>query len=99
MPGPTRWRGEAAFLAAATEKLLPTALDDRTRAVLQLVKDCQQSGVGENAVEGTRNTPETAAALRRLAADAIVLLKNEKSILPLKKGEKVGPIRIFFDIR
>lgn len=91
MPGPSRWRGEAAFLAAATDKLLPTALDDRTRAVLQLVKDCQQSGVGEDAEEGTRNTPETAAALRRLAADAIVLLKNEKSILPLEKDKKVSP--------
>lgn len=93
MPGPSRWRGEAAFLAAATDKLTPTALDDRTRAVLQLVKDCGSSGVpgvDENAQEGTRNTRETAAALRRLAADSVVLLKNEKDILPLKKDKKVS---------
>ena len=90
MPGPSRWRGEAAFLAAATDKLFPTALDDRARAVLQLVKDCKDSGVNENAEEGTRDTPETAAVLRRLAADSIVLLKNEKNILPLKKDKKVS---------
>jgi beta-glucosidase len=90
MPGPSRWRGEAAFLAAATDKLLPTALDDRTRAVLQLAKDCQHSGVDENAKEGTRDTPETAATLRSLAANAVVLLKNDKDILPLKKDKKVN---------
>jgi beta-glucosidase len=102
MPGPSRWRGEAAFLAAATDKLLPTALDDRTRAVLQLVKDCGQSGVpdvDENAQEGTRDTPETAAALRRLAADSVVLLKNERDILPLKKDKKVSlQLRIYSPI-
>jgi beta-glucosidase len=98
MPGPSRWRGEAAFLAAATDKLLPTALDDRARAVLQLVKDCQNSGVDENAEEGTRDTPETAATLRRLAADSIVLLKNEKNILPLNKDKKVSLERSSFHI-
>jgi beta-glucosidase-like glycosyl hydrolase len=93
MPGPSRWRGEAAFLAAATDKLTPTALDDRTRAVMQLVKDCGSSGVpgvDENAQKGTRNTPETAAVLRRLAADSVVLLKNERDILPLKRDKKVS---------
>jgi len=93
MPGPSRWRGEAAFLAAATDKLFPTTLDDRTKAVLQLVKDCGHSGVpgvDKNAQEGTRDTPETAAALRRLAADSVVLLKNEKDILPLKKDKKAS---------
>ena len=97
MPGPSRWRGEAAFLAAAADKLTPTSLDDRTRAVLQLVKDCGSSGVpgvDENAQEGTRNTPETAAALRRLAADSVVLLKNEKDILPLKRGKKASLPRL-----
>lgn len=68
MPGPARWRGEAAALANATNKLSPTALDDRAREVLQLVKDSAKSKIPENAPETTENnTTETAALLRRLA--------------------------------
>lgn len=89
MPGPSRWRGDAAVLASSTYKLQPTALDDRARAVLQLVKDCHASGVPENAPEVTRDTPETTALLRRLAAESVVLLKNENSVLPLSKSKKV----------
>lgn len=90
MPGPSRWRGEAAILAASNDKFSPTALDDRARAVLQFVKDCQASGIEENAPEGQNDTPETAAVLRKLAADSIVLLKNENKVLPLNKDKRVG---------
>ena len=34
--------------------------------------------------EHTRDTPEEKALMRRLAADSIVLLKNDGNILPLK---------------
>ncbi|KAF4627087.1 hypothetical protein G7Y89_g11069 [Cudoniella acicularis] len=94
MPGPSRWRGPAAVLAAATNKLRPRALDDCTREVLNLVNECAKSGIPENAPETTRNTPETAALLRRLAAESIVLLKNGGNILPLEKEKKtlvIGP--------
>jgi beta-glucosidase len=47
--------------------------------------------VAENAPEQTRDTPETAALLRRLATDAIVLLKNEQDVLPLSKSKSVSP--------
>ncbi|KAH6667593.1 glycosyl hydrolase family 3 N terminal domain-containing protein [Halenospora varia] len=94
MPGPSRWRGEAAALAASTNKIRPRALDDCAREVLNLVNECSKSGVPENAQETMRNTPETAALLRRLASESIVLLKNEKNSLPLKKDKKtlvIGP--------
>lgn len=94
MPGPTRFRGAVASHAAACNKLKPTTLDDRAREVLQLVKECAASGVPENAEEKAVDTPETAALLRRLASESIVLLKNEGDILPLKKDKKtlvIGP--------
>ncbi|KAJ4256841.1 beta-glucosidase [Fusarium torreyae] len=94
MPGPSKWRGEAALLAHSTHKLGPDTLDDRVRAVLTLVKQCQASGVPENGAEETRDTPETASLLRKLAADSIVLLKNENNLLPLSKNERtlvIGP--------
>ncbi|KAH8654450.1 beta-glucosidase [Tricladium varicosporioides] len=94
MPGPSRWRDEAAALAISTNKLRPGALDNCAREVLNLINECSKSGVPENAPEIIRNTPETATLLRRLASESIVLLKNEKNILPLKKGKKtlvIGP--------
>ncbi|KAI4719897.1 hypothetical protein E4T48_03957 [Aureobasidium sp. EXF-10727] len=94
MPGPSRWRGEAAALASATNKLHRDALDDRARGVLNLVNQCAQSGVPENGFEGTANTTETSALLRRLASESIVLLKNEGGILPLSKHQTtlvIGP--------
>ncbi|KKY27000.1 putative glycosyl hydrolase family 3 n terminal domain-containing protein [Phaeomoniella chlamydospora] len=94
MPGPSRWRGEQAFVAASSDKSRPTALDDCARRVLNLVNECVRSGIPENAPELARDTPETTEFLRRLAAESIVLLKNDGGILPLKSHKKtlvVGP--------
>jgi beta-glucosidase len=89
MPGPSRWRGEALTLANATDKLEHNALDDCARRVLNLVNDCAVSGVPEHAPETTKDTPETAALLRRLAGESIVLMKNTGNVLPFNKSKKV----------
>ncbi|KAH7121674.1 glycoside hydrolase superfamily [Dactylonectria macrodidyma] len=88
MPGPSRWRGEAAVIVSSTNKLDANALDNCARAVLNLVNDCAASGMPEKAPEHSRDTPETSALLRRLAADAVVLRKNTDNILPLFKDKK-----------
>lgn len=89
MPGPTRYRGTAAEHAFTCNKFGPTSLDDRAREVLDLVKECAASGIPENAEEKTADTPETAALLRRLASESIVLMKNEGDVLPFRKEKKV----------
>ncbi|KAH0292634.1 hypothetical protein M436DRAFT_49461 [Aureobasidium namibiae CBS 147.97] len=89
MPGPTRFRGDALFHAAGAKKIPAGVIDDRARQVLELVNECAASGVKENAEETTNDTPETSKLLRRLAAESIVLLKNEGDILPLKKDMKI----------
>lgn len=38
-------------------------------------------------IERTRDSPEARAFCRKLASDGIVLLKNEKNVLPLTKGK------------
>ncbi|KAH7203627.1 glycoside hydrolase superfamily [Fusarium oxysporum] len=94
MPGPTRWRGDVLNFAAACEKVWGHVIDDRAREVLKFVKKCAASGVKENGPEKTLDTPETAALLRRIGNESIVLLKNEKSLLPLAKDKKtlvIGP--------
>ncbi|KAI1500302.1 beta-glucosidase [Biscogniauxia marginata] len=94
MPGPPRFRGEALKFNASTDKVWGHILDKRARAVLKFVKKCAASGVKEDAPEGKADTPETAALLRRIGNEGIVLMKNEKSVLPLKKDKKtviIGP--------
>ncbi|RYP22201.1 hypothetical protein DL767_009109 [Monosporascus sp. MG133] len=94
MPGPPRFRGEALKFNVSTDKVRMHILDQRVRAMLDFVKKCAASGVGENAPEKTADTPETAELLRRIGNEAIVLLKNENSVLPLKKDKKtvvIGP--------
>lgn len=60
-----------------------------------LVKRAQESGIPFDAPEESIDTPELRQLLRTAAADAIVLLKNEKNVLPLsadvKKIAVIGP--------
>lgn len=94
MPGPSRWRKTILSHALSSGKLSPLTLDDRARAVLRLVDRCAASKVPENAPEGKLDTPETAAFLRRIASESLVLLKNSHGVLPLKKNQPtliVGP--------
>jgi beta-glucosidase len=94
MPGPPKFRGEALKFNASTGKPFSHVIDDRAREVLKFVKKCAASGVKENGPEEGANTPETAALLRKIGNESIVLLKNEGDVLPLKKEKKtlvIGP--------
>lgn len=90
MPGPPRFRGEALKFNVSTDKVREHILDERAREVLQFVKKCAASGVKEGQDERADDTPETAALLRKIGGESLVLLKNENNILPLKKDKKVS---------
>lgn len=92
MPGKTYIRGGLITQALGCRKLLQIELDACVRNVLSLVKKVMPLGIPENAPEGTVDTKETSQALRKLAGDGIVLLKNEQEILPLKKDKTVAVI-------
>ena len=92
MPGPTYVRGAQVDLALRCGKLLIHHVDARVREVLKLVKKVLPLGIPEDAPERTIDSPETAALLRRIASDAIVLMKNEKSILPFSKERTTAVI-------
>ncbi|OAQ60290.1 glycosyl hydrolase [Pochonia chlamydosporia 170] len=94
MPGPARFRGEALKFNASTNKPFTHVIDERVRAVLRLVKKVSGLGIKEFGPEREVNTPETAALLRKIGNESIVLLKNENNVLPLKKDKKtlvIGP--------
>lgn len=92
MPGPTRWRGELLSHAVKHKTVKSHVLDDRVRAVLNLVKLAAKSGVAEGAIEKGLNRPEDQSFLRRVAAESIVLLKNDHHVLPFKKDKRVAVI-------
>ena len=92
MPGPTRWRGDLLEHALRSKKVKPHILDDRVRAVLDIVRRAKKSGIAEGAVQKKLNREEDRKLLRQAAAESIVLLKNQDDILPFRSNQKVAVI-------
>ncbi|TCD62616.1 hypothetical protein EIP91_006630 [Steccherinum ochraceum] len=97
MPGPPRWRTPLLVMhMLSSQKVLDATLDERVTNILSFVQRQAQRnpdvvyGDGE---ERTRDSPEIRSFARRLAADGIVLLKNNDQLLPLK-GDKVKKVAI-----
>ncbi|KZF23064.1 glycoside hydrolase family 3 protein [Xylona heveae TC161] len=92
MPGPSVWRGELVKLAWKVNKIKSETIDKRVLAVLDMINYAIEAGITGNAPETTNDTPETAKLLRDIAASSIVLLKNERELLPLKTDKTVAVI-------
>lgn len=92
MPGPPRWRGSALAHALTSNKVSQAALNSRVRAVLKLIQKSSKSGIPPRAPETQLNRAEDRALLRKIASEAIVLMKNEGNVLPLDKTKKVAVI-------
>nr|KAK5442199.1 beta-glucosidase [Exophiala xenobiotica] len=94
MPGPSYIRGKLVNQALGCGKLSEHDIDQRVREVLKLVQKTLSLGIPENAPETTVDTPETAALLRKIASNGIVLMKNEDKVLPFEKSKTtaiIGP--------
>ncbi|KAH8652915.1 glycoside hydrolase superfamily [Ilyonectria robusta] len=83
MPGPPKQRGALVDLAISSRKVSRTTLDERARNVLEFVQRASRVDVAEE--ESTRDFPADRRLNRKLAADSVVLLKNEASLLPLNQ--------------
>ncbi|OJD30775.1 beta-glucosidase [Diplodia corticola] len=92
MPGPPRVRGKQTLIAHSVRSISDETIDARVRKVLELVNRVDKLNIPENAPEKTIDTPETAAALRRLGAASIVLMKNENGVLPFRKDKSLAVI-------
>jgi beta-glucosidase len=90
--GTNKWRSiDLVTRSIQSRKILPRALKERARNVLRLVQRCSQGApevLDGDGKERTVDSPEHVKLMRHVAANSIVLLKNEQSILPLKAKEQ-----------
>jgi beta-glucosidase len=85
MPGPTRWRGSLLLWSIICRKVKESTIDQRVRNLLNLVNKVLPAL--EHQAEGGKtqygDTPAKRAVCREVARSSVVLLKNDKNILPL----------------
>ncbi|KAH7385037.1 glycoside hydrolase superfamily [Cadophora sp. MPI-SDFR-AT-0126] len=86
MPGPPVWRGGLLKNAVSCRKVTMATVDASVRKVLTLIS--KVSNPGPTSIKQLNDTIETRSFARRVAGESIVLLKNEKSILPLSNANK-----------
>ncbi|KAL1311460.1 hypothetical protein AAFC00_004405 [Neodothiora populina] len=90
MPGPPLRRG-GKIRAALPSKSLEASIDESCGRLLSLAQRLNLLGLSKDEVAATRNraeetwtSPEDLQTLRQIAADGMVLLKNDLDVLPLK---------------
>jgi beta-glucosidase len=101
MPGKPRWRQPMLVRQSINaHKILPETLDERVMTLLKWVQKVAASNPDivygpDDSVEWTRteNREADAALVRRIGNEGIVLLKNEASVLPIRRGKVavIGP--------
>ncbi|KAL6309197.1 putative beta-glucosidase from glycoside hydrolase family GH3 [Sparassis latifolia] len=101
MPGPPCWRTPLLVThMLSSQKVLPATLDKRVKEMLEFIQRQARRHpeiVYGDGVERTRDTAEGRAFCRRLAAEGMVVLRNEGNVLPVKTegGKKkvalIGP--------
>jgi beta-glucosidase len=83
MPGPARWMGEKALKAVQSGEVGEKAIDDKVRRLLRTMHKAGLFEHPELQPEQAIDRPEHRRLAREAASEAIVLLKNDMSLLPL----------------
>lgn len=91
MPGGPRWRTTSLVgHTLACQKLSYSTLDERVANLLSFVQRQARRNpdiVFGDGKERSRDSPEARAFCRKIAADGMVVLKNEAGLLPLKESK------------
>ncbi|KAG6844543.1 hypothetical protein H0H87_006027 [Tephrocybe sp. NHM501043] len=97
MPGINKWRSvDLMNRSIQSRKITIRDIRARARKVLELVQKCAQGApeiLDGDGQERTVESEEDKALMRKVAAESIVLLKNEGAILPLN-SQKVTKVAI-----
>ncbi|KAF7324757.1 Glycoside hydrolase family 3 protein [Mycena kentingensis (nom. inval.)] len=88
MPGLNKWRTlDLVNRSIQSRKLTQRVIRERATKVLELVQKCVKAApevIEGDGIERTRESDEDKALMRDVAAQSIVLLKNDNGLLPLK---------------
>ena len=85
MPGPTIWRGQKLLAAVERGEADEAAIDASVRRVLRLIERAGAFDRRDEEQEQAIDRPEHRALARQAAAEGIVLLKNARDVLPLRR--------------
>ncbi|MCI0398133.1 MAG: glycoside hydrolase family 3 C-terminal domain-containing protein [Chloroflexi bacterium] len=85
MPGPSRWLGPALIGEVRRGEISEATIDDKVRRLLRTLERVGAFASPEPRPERADDRPEHRALIRRAAAEAIVLLKNDGGVLPLDR--------------
>ena len=93
MPGSARWMSEEHVKRALDDgPLTEEALDNKVRRLLGVLEKAGLLEKQETRPERANNDPKHRKIIRAAAAEAIVLLKNNGGLLPLKKVKTIAVI-------
>jgi len=93
MPGAARWMSEEIVKRALDDgPLTEEMLDDKVRRLLGVLEEAGLFKNPELQKEQGEDKPEHRKIIREAAQEAIVLLKNNKGLLPLKKVKSIAVI-------
>jgi beta-glucosidase len=84
MPSP-HWRGQKLLEAIERGEVTETTIDTSVRRLLQLLAKAGLFEHTEQVPEQAIDLPEHRALIREAGAEGIVLLKNERNLLPLQR--------------
>lgn len=84
MPGPSQWRGEKLLRAVESGDVSAAAIDESARRMLRTIMRAGALERPDPEPEQAIDRPEHRQLIRRAAAEAAVLLKNERATLPLE---------------
>ena len=92
MPGPTRWRGNKLLKAMSDGLVSESVVESSARRVLELASALNRFEHPEEPPESEAVNPDRDAFICNTAAEGMVLLKNEGSVLPLSPNANVAII-------
>ncbi|KAM0425876.1 hypothetical protein ACHAPT_008814 [Fusarium lateritium] len=83
MPGPSKWRDRLLIWALTCRKVKEATVNIRVRNLLNLINKVRPALEYQRGSQEEGDTSSKRSLCRKVAGDSIVLLKNEKNILPL----------------
>lgn len=92
MPGPTKWRGQKLLKAIKEDRVLESTVNSSARRVLELLRKLNRFENPEEPPESEATNIERDTFICNAAAEGMVLLKNDRSVLPLPPNAKIAVI-------